>query len=101
MNPRMVEELARQRRAEVQRLGAGCEFTSPAATVPAGAVLARTGPARQRRAGGTRVSAGTRDVQDARQSLRARTGWWLVDLGLKLAVRPDSRSAASPRPAGS
>jgi len=98
MNQRMVEELARQRQAEVQRLGAGRECGSLAAAGPAGYARARTGPARRRRGGSAgRVSAGT-SRRDASKSLRARTGWWLVDVGLKLAVTQASRSAASPRP---
>jgi hypothetical protein len=73
MNQRIFELLAQERQADMRRRAACREFRSPPAA---------------RRAG---VS----------QSLRARTGWWLVDFGLKLAVRPDSRPAASPRPAGS
>jgi hypothetical protein len=100
MNPRMLEELARLRLAEVRRIGYECG--SPAAAVPAGAALARTGPARRRRrAGGPYVSARTRPARDVTNSLRARTGWRLVDLGLRLALQSDPRNAASPRPAGS
>jgi hypothetical protein len=104
MNQRMLEELARQRLAEVRRITGGCEYRSAAADVPAGAALARTGPSRRRRRAGSSayVSAtSTRPARDRCQSLRARTGWRLVDLGLRLALQPDSRNAASPRPAGS
>ena len=100
MNQRIFEELARQRQADMQRRSLGRECGSPAAPVPAGAVHA-TGLARRPRAGRPFVSASTQHGWEASQSIRARTGWWLVDLGLKLAVRPDSRTAASPRPAGS
>jgi hypothetical protein len=111
---RISEELARQRQADMRRR-AGCrDYRSTAAAVPARAVPARavparavparavlggTGPDRKRRAG----TVSTRRAGHARgasQSLQARTGWWLVDLGLKLAVSADSRAAASPRPAG-
>lgn len=102
MNQRILEELARERMAEVRRITGGYETRSPAAAVPAGAALARTGPARKtRRAGGVYVSATTRPARDVTKSLRARTGWRLVDLGLRLALQPDQRNAASPRPAGS
>jgi hypothetical protein len=87
MNQRIFEELARQRQADMRRLAAGREFRSRAAAARAAAAPG--------------VSASTGQVRDASQSLRARTGWWLVDLGLKLAVKPGSRSAASPRPVGS
>jgi hypothetical protein len=33
-----------------------------------------------------------------RPSLRARTGWWLVDLGLRLASGPSRRVARGSRP---
>lgn len=36
-----------------------------------------------------------------RQSLRVRTGWTLVDLGLRLAAQPAQGPAVAPRPAGS
>lgn len=85
MYQRMNEELARQRQADMRRLAAG----------------RRTELAAKRRAGSTRVSASTRHVRDANRSLRARAGWWLIGLGLKLAVGPHSRAAGSPRPAGS
>jgi len=102
MNQRFLEELARQRMAEVRRIADGYECRSRAASVPAGATLARTGPARKRRrAVGAYVGASTRPARDSRQSLRARTGWRLVDLGLRLALQPDPRNTASPRPAGS
>jgi hypothetical protein len=77
---RLTEELARQRQADMRRLAA------------------------RHRAGSALHSASTRPVRrtrDASQSLRARTGWWLVGLGLKLAIGPRARAAASPRPAGS
>jgi len=102
MNQRFLEELARQRTAEVRRIAGGYECRPPAAAVPAGAALARTGPARtRRRAGGAYAGASTRPARDVTKSLRARTGWRLVDLGLRLALQPDRRNAASPRPAGS
>ena len=100
MNPRIIEDLARQHQADLRRRAAGRDCRSAARTV--------TGPARRQRPGTARVSASARvsgrpgrHTRDASRSLRARTGWWLVDLGLKLAVRPDSHHAASPRPAGS
>ena len=34
-----------------------------------------------------------------RPSLRARTGWRMVDLGLRLASEPSRRDARRPRPA--
>jgi hypothetical protein len=102
MNQRFLEELARQRMAEVRRTAGGYECRSPATAVPAGAALARSGPAeRRRRAGSAHVGASTRPARDATKSLRARTGWRLVDLGLRLALQSDPRNAASPRPAGS
>jgi hypothetical protein len=94
MNQRMFEELARERRAEVQRRTTGPRFWSPPATVPAT-------PGRGRAARASALTASIRPVRDASRSLRARTGWRLVDLGLKLVVQPHSRSASSPRPAGS
>jgi hypothetical protein len=100
MNQRMLEELARERLAEVRRITGDYERTSPAAT--AGAALARTAPAgRRRRAGTTHVGASTRPARDVSRSLRARTGWRLVDLGLRLALQSDPRNVSSPRPAGS
>lgn len=36
-----------------------------------------------------------------RSSLRVRTGWTLVDLGLRLAAQPAPRLARQPRTAGS
>jgi hypothetical protein len=109
MHPRIFEELARQHQADMRRRAAGRDCWSPARAI--------TGPARgQRRSGNARVRANAgvsasacvsanarhgRHTRDASRSLRARTGWWLVDLGLRLAVRPDSHRAASPRPAGS
>jgi hypothetical protein len=98
MNPRMLEELARLRQAEVRQIAAGYERRSPAGAVPAGATLATTGPSRRRRRAG---GASTRPARDVSKSLRARTGWRLVDLGLRLALQSDPRNAASPRPAGS
>jgi hypothetical protein len=102
MNQRILEELARERMAEVRRIASGYECRSPAAAVPAGAAPARPSPAsKTRRAGGAYVGASTRPARDVTKSLRARTGWRLVDLGLRLALQPDPRNAASPRPAGS
>ena len=111
MNPRIFEELARQHQVDMRRRAADRVYRSSATALT---VPARTRPARRRRSGSARVSpnprvnAGTcvsgrhdRHTRDASRSLRARTGWWLVDLGLKLAVRPDAHRAASPRPAGS
>ncbi len=40
-----------------------------------------------------------RPERAARPSLRVRTGWTMVDLGLRLAAQP--RAARQPRPAGS
>lgn len=77
MYQRISEELARQRQADMRRLAA------------------------RQRTGSAHVRASTRHVRDANRSLRARAGWWLVSLGLKLAVGPHSRAGASPRPAGS
>ena len=37
----------------------------------------------------------------ARPSLRERTGWTLVDLGLRLAAQPGQRLARQPRTVGS
>ena len=82
MHPRLFHELARQRHAD----------------------MLRHADMQRRAAGLGRVSTGARHVRhtrDASRSLRTRAGWWLVEFGLKLAVRPDSRRAASPRPAGS
>jgi hypothetical protein len=84
MYQRMSEELARHRLAEVQELTAG-RGRRPTPGMPPAA-------ARPRPAGRARVTL---------QSWRTRTGWGLVDLGLKLAVTHDSRPAAAPRPAGS
>jgi hypothetical protein len=91
MYQRMFEELARERTAEVQRLTTGTEFWSPPAT----------GAAMPARAATEALAASSRAARDASRSLRARAGWRLVDLGLKLVVQPDSRPASSPRPAGS
>jgi hypothetical protein len=112
MHPRIIEELARQHQADLRRRVAGRDCRSPAGALRANAApartrRARTGPASTGLVGrGPAVSARAsarhdRRTGDANRSLRARTGWWLVDLGLKLAVRPDSHRAASPRPAGS
>jgi hypothetical protein len=100
MNQRMFEELARERRAEVQRLTTGPRFWSPRATTAATPALARTVPARAVPAAGA-LTTSIGHARDASRSLRARAGWRLVDLGLKLVVQPDSRPASSPRPAGS
>jgi len=101
---RISEELARQRQADMRRLAASRQCRWPADGMPAGAALARTGLVRRRRAGSACAGTSVLDVghgRDASRSLRARAGWWLVGLGLKLAVGPRSRAAASPRPAGS
>lgn len=88
MNQRLFEELARQRQADMRRAAAR-------------ALAARTVGSRTVQA--STLQASSARARDTRQSLRARTGWRLVDLGLKLAVQPDSRSTAAPapRPAGS
>jgi hypothetical protein len=40
--------------------------------------------------------------RDRQQSLRVRTGWTLVDVGLKLVAQPQPRHRVpGPRPAGS
>jgi len=39
--------------------------------------------------------------RDRQHSLRTRTGWTLVDLGLKLVAQPHRPVPARPRPAGS
>ncbi len=90
MNQRMFEELARQRHAEMHRLS-GSRLSS-------GGRLS-SGHLNGRLPGTQRV--GTGQALRARQSLRTRTGWKLVDLGLKLAVQPDPRAAAAARPARS
>jgi hypothetical protein len=52
-------------------------------------------------------AAGTRQhmsrSRDHQQSLRVRTGWTLVDLGLKLVAQPEphQQRVPRPRPAGS
>ena len=97
MNSRIFEELARQHQADMRRRVAGRNCPPRARALAASAP-----PARGVLAGSARASARhDRHTRDASRSLRARAGWWLVDLGLKLAVRPDSHRAASPRPAGS
>ncbi len=110
MYQRMSEELARHRLAEVQRLTAargsrptpaarGASGQAVSALPAVGALPAATSQARMSQA---RMS--PRSTSRARvtlQSLRMRTGWRLVDVGLKLAVTSDSRPAAAPRPAGS
>jgi hypothetical protein len=101
VNQRIFEELARQRQADIRRRAAGHAYSSTAAGMRAGAALASTATHSRRPAGSARVSASPRHTRDASRSLRARAGWWLVGLGLKLAVGPHSRAAASPRPAGS
>lgn len=40
-------------------------------------------------------------AREARESLRVRTGWTLVGLGLRLAARPGPGLAGTPGPAGS
>ena len=101
MNQRIFEELARQRQTDIRRRAAGHAYSSTPAGMRAGAALASTAPDRRRPACSARVGASTWHARDASRSLRARAGWWLVGLGLKLAVGPHSRAAASPRPAGS
>lgn len=51
-----------------------------------------------------RLSAAARRMTalpEQRQSLRVRTGWTLVDLGLRLVAQPGPGLAGSPRPADS
>jgi hypothetical protein len=49
---------------------------------------------------GSRQHAGR--SRDRHQSLRVRTGWTLVDLGLRLVAQPERRHhVPRPRPAGS
>ncbi|HTZ93636.1 MAG TPA: hypothetical protein VMB74_14690 [Streptosporangiaceae bacterium] len=94
MYQRMSEELARHRLAEVQELTAGRGLRPAPAGRGASELEFSELPA----------SMSPRTASRARvtlQSLRMRTGWRLVDLGLKLAVTHDSRPAAAPRPAGS
>lgn len=104
MYQRMSEELARHRLAEVQRLTAarGSRPTPAARGASGQAVSALPAATSQARMSQARMS--PRSTSRARvtlQSLRMRTGWRLVDVGLKLAVTSDSRPAAAPRPAGS
>ena len=106
MNQRIFEELARQRQTDIRRRAAGHAYSSTPAGMRAGAALgstvqANTGPDRRRPAGSACAGPSTRHARDASRSLRARAGWWLVGVGLKLAVGPHSRAAAAPRPAGS
>jgi hypothetical protein len=93
LNLRMFEELARQHLAEVERVATGRGYRSRPATVPT-----RTGRAGALPADISATS--TASVRDARPSLRARAGWRLVDLGLRLAIQPDSGRAATARAAG-
>lgn len=102
MYPRMLEDLARLRLAEARRIAGGYECRSPEAAALAAAALARTAPTTgSHRAGRAFAGVSTRPARGRGQSLRARTGWRLVDLGLRLALQSDPRNAASPRPAGS
>jgi hypothetical protein len=43
----------------------------------------------------------TARTQVPQQSLRVRTGWTLVDVGLRLVGQPAGRPASAPRPTGS
>ncbi len=104
MNQRMFEELARQRHAEMHRLSgsrlSGGRLSSgrlSGGRLSSGRLS--SGRLNGRLPGTQRV--GTGQALRARQSLRTRTGWKLVDLGLKLAVQPDPRAAAAARPARS
>jgi hypothetical protein len=54
--------------------------------------------ARQQAAGGREHIGRSRAWQ---QALRVRTGWTLVDLGLKLVAPPNRHSVPRPRTAGS
>jgi hypothetical protein len=54
--------------------------------------------ARQQAVGGREHIGRSRAWQ---QALRARTGWTLVDLGLKLVAQPHRHSVPRPRTAGS
>jgi hypothetical protein len=94
MYQRMSEELARHRLAEVQELTAGSRSRPAPAGRGACELPAITSAA-------VRPPRSASRARVALQSWRMRTGWRLVDLGLKLAVTPDSGPAAAPRPAGS
>jgi len=76
MNQRVLEELARQRLAEVREQAPGSH--------------------------GSRRATDSRQPLEVpripQQPLRVRAGWTLVDLGLRLAAQP---RAVRPRPAGS
>jgi hypothetical protein len=74
MNQRIFEQLARQRLAELQQRTPGSQV-SP------------------RRTPGSRHR-----LSLQRQSLRVRTGWTLVHVGLKLAIEADSGPGAGARP---
>lgn len=55
--------------------------------------------AARRRLGGRGTGRG--EARALGESLRVRTGWTLVGLGLRLAVRPGPGLTGTPRPAGS
>jgi len=61
------------------------------------------GLARQRRAELRQSASNHRIAQlgEPHESIRVRTGWTLIDLGLRLAVQPAQRQAVAPRPARS
>jgi hypothetical protein len=75
MNPNMLAALADQRSAELR--AAAAAMRRPAATQRPDRPLER------------------------RQSLRVRTGWTLVDLGLRMVAQPGRGLMGRPRPAGS
>jgi hypothetical protein len=77
MNQRLLEELGRQRLVELQQRTPGSQV-SPR----------RTPRSRYR-------------ISFQRQSLRVRTGWTLVHVGLRLAIQADSGPGAGSRPARS
>jgi len=61
------------------------------------------GLARQRRAELRKSASKHRIAQlsEPHESIRVRTGWTLIHLGLRLAVQPAQRQAVAPRPARS
>jgi hypothetical protein len=73
MNPRVLEELAARHMADIRDEAAS-----------------------------TRAHVGRGRSRARQQTLRVRTGWTLVDLGLKLAAGPQPHQRIPrPRPAGS
>jgi len=82
MNQRLLEELAHQHLIDLQGRTADRNRGPRASTVDLR---------------GQRAAAATART---RSSLRERTGWTLVDLGLKLAAGSRPGASASPRPTG-